>query len=87
MNHTRPTHVVGVDLDRDAFRRAVADSQMSLREIATVSGLSYSTLKKYSSGTRRWPRREQYRRLCHALGLPRGSLLLDTTHDTHTDAA
>jgi transcriptional regulator with XRE-family HTH domain len=77
-----------VDLDRQAFRQAVRDSEMSLREIATVSGVSYSTLKKYSSGQRRWPKRQTYRRLVVALGLPRGSLIVNphtrVTHGAHT---
>lgn len=80
--------MVGVDLDRDAFRQAVRDSEMSLREIATVSGLSYSALKKYSSGQRRYPTRQTYRKLVVALGLPRGSLIIEPhTRGTHVSHA
>ncbi|WP_435109962.1 helix-turn-helix domain-containing protein [Nocardiopsis synnemataformans] len=83
MEHTRPTHVVGVDLDRTAFRAAVRDSGLSLRELADRSGLSYSTWKKLHSGRRCWPKRDTYRRVVHALGYPRGSLTLDPTQNTH----
>lgn len=83
MHHTRPPHVVGVDLDRDALRAAVRDSGLTLHELADRSGLSYSTWKKLHSGRRKFPRRDTYRSVVHALGYPRGSLILDTTHTTH----
>lgn len=83
MTHTRPTHVVGVDLDRDALRAAVRDSGLSLRELADRSGISYSAWKKMHSGQRRYPRRDTYRAVVHALGYPRGSLILTPTQDTH----
>lgn len=87
MDHTRPPHVVGEDFDRHAFRVARHEAGMSLVDIAHHSDVSYSELKKLSSGQRRYPRRVTYRRIIAALGLPRGALLLDTTqatHDAHT---